>query len=126
MAALNVSLAAQTLVALERIGFSPGADLLTEGGFRKNLDYNALLAAALPDNRVYLTDIAEASAFGAAMTALAALEGRGGPDPFDGIAERFEIEYKPVAPMRGAGEFEAYRRDWLGLVRDADEAGGAT
>ncbi|MDP3176618.1 MAG: FGGY family carbohydrate kinase, partial [Spirochaetaceae bacterium] len=73
MAALNASLAIQTLVALERSGARPGCDIFTEGGFRKNRDYCAILAAALPHNATYLTDIAEATSLGAAMTAAAAL-----------------------------------------------------
>jgi sugar (pentulose or hexulose) kinase len=108
MAVLNASLVIQTLVALERAGLVPGAEVFTEGGFRKNRDYNGLLAAALPANPVKLTDIAEATSLGAAMTGIAALEGCT-PDALEG---RFEVSYKDVGPMPGVGEFAAYREAW--------------
>lgn len=121
MAVLDASLVVQTIVALGRDGLKPGADVFTEGGFRRNADYNALLAAALPANRAYLTDIAEATSFGAAMTAAAALSGRAGGESgwLAEIAGKFDVDYKPVTPMRGVEAFEGYRRAWLGL------AGGA-
>jgi sugar (pentulose or hexulose) kinase len=104
-------------VALSRAGLVAGADVFTEGGFRKNTDYNALLAAALPSNSVYLTDIAEATAFGAAMTALVALEGKGGSEAdFAALASRFEIDYRPVGSMAEIPGLNEYRRAWLGLV----------
>jgi L-fuculokinase len=94
MAVLNASLVIQTQVALERAGLAPGAEVYTEGGFRKNADYNGLLAAALPGTPVKLTDIAEATALGAAMTAIAALE-KCTPDA---LGSRFEVSYKDVGP----------------------------
>jgi sugar (pentulose or hexulose) kinase len=117
IAVLNISLAIQTLVALERTGLAPGAQVFTEGGFRKNGDYNAVLAAALPGNSVYLTDIAEATALGAAMTALAALDREaGGKRGVEGIAALFKVEYIPVAPMAGLSGFAAYMQQWLARV----------
>jgi sugar (pentulose or hexulose) kinase len=101
MAALNASLVIQTVVALKRAGLVPGTEIFTEGGFRKNSDYNSLLATALPGNRVRLTDIAEATAMGAAMTAVAALEG----STPDALKDRFDITYKAVLPMTGLGAF---------------------
>jgi L-fuculokinase len=124
LASLNISLALQTLVALERAGRTAGTEVFTEGGFRKNEGYNALLASALCGGAagtascVFLTDISEATALGAAMTAAAALEGCK-PDE---LAERFEVEYKEVGPMKGldtpegSGELERYRAAWLALV----------
>jgi L-fuculokinase len=112
MAALNASLAIQTQVALGRAGLKPGAGVYTEGGFRKNAGYNALVASALPDNPVSLTDICEATSFGAAMTAVAALEG---VEPGD-LGERFKVDYRSVAPLPEADVFPAYRDAWMGLV----------
>jgi sugar (pentulose or hexulose) kinase len=116
LAALNISLALQTLVALERSGLAAGTEVFTEGGFRKNSGYNAILAAALGLARgageAYLTDISEATAFGAAMTAVAALE-RTKPDS---LGDRFDIEYKPVKPMEMLGDIGKYRAAWLALV----------
>jgi L-fuculokinase len=116
LAALNLSLAIQTLVALERAGMGPATSVFTEGGFRKNAGYNAILAAALGSGarggRVYLTDIAEATSLGAAMTAEAALEG---VTP-DALSDRFDIDYKAARPMEALGDFERYRAAWLALV----------
>lgn len=112
MAALEASVVAQTTVALERAGLACGAEVVVEGGFRRNADYLALLAAALPDNRVELTDIPEATALGAAMTAVAALEGT---DPV-ALADRFEVDYARVEPMAGAEGFAAYRGAWMDLI----------
>jgi sugar (pentulose or hexulose) kinase len=111
LAALNLSLAFQTIVALERAGLGKGTDVFTEGGFRRNAGYNAILAAAL-GGRAYLTDISEATAFGAAMTAQAALEGI---EP-GALGDRFDIDYKQVRPMEGLGDLEGYRAAWLALV----------
>jgi sugar (pentulose or hexulose) kinase len=128
LAVLNISLALQTLVALERAGGAAGTEVFTEGGFRRNEGYNAVLASALCgagsaggascEGRAYLTDISEATALGAAMTAAAALEGI---NP-DALGDRFDIEYKEVRPMEslgptgGAGVLDGYRAAWLALV----------
>jgi sugar (pentulose or hexulose) kinase len=108
MAVLNTSLVIQTQVALERAGLAPGAEVYTEGGFRKNADYNGLLAAALPGTPMKLTDIAEATALGAAMTAIAALE----HCTPDALGSRFEVSYKDVGIMPGTTGFAAYREAW--------------
>lgn len=68
-AAINLSVALQSQVALERVGLAPGVRVYTEGGFRKNSDYNALVQACFPESPCFLTDLPEATAFGAAMTA---------------------------------------------------------
>jgi sugar (pentulose or hexulose) kinase len=112
MALLDASLAIQTLVALGRAGLDAEMDVYTEGGFRKNRDYTALLAAALPENRSYVTDLAEATSFGAAMCAVAALEGL---EP-DDLADRFDLDYRRIEPMKGVEGFAAYRDEWLRLV----------
>ena len=107
-AALRISLVMQTLTALERTGLAPGAEVFTEGGFRKNEAYNALVSASLPDNRVFLTDIAEATALGAAMTAKMALTGKGLAD----LSGDFEVEYSEVAKST-IPELFPYREAWL-------------
>jgi hypothetical protein len=107
-AALRISLVMQTLTALERTGLAPGAEVFTEGGFRKNDAYNALVSAGLRNNRVFLTDIAEASALGAAMTAKMALTGKGLSD----LAADFDVEYKEVAKSE-IPELFPYRAAWL-------------
>lgn len=111
VAALKLSLAIQTLVALERAGADGGTDVITEGGFRKNAGYNALLAAALK-GRAYLTDIPEATSLGAAMTGVAALEG---VKP-DALADRLDVGYARPAAMGGLEGFGEYRAAWLALA----------
>ncbi|GAB1483929.1 hypothetical protein MASR2M78_27460 [Treponema sp.] len=114
IAVLRISLVMQTLVALERAGLEDGKEIFTEGGFRKNEAYNALLSTALPSNRIALTDIAEATALGAAMTAKMALTGK----KLAELAADFEVEYKEV-PKRAIPALEKYRRTWLSLLGQA-------
>jgi sugar (pentulose or hexulose) kinase len=111
IAVLRISLVMQTLTALERAGLSAGQEVFTEGGFRKNEAYNALLSSSLPDNRVSLTDIAEATALGAAMTAKMALSGK----KLAELAADFEVEYNEV-PKRTIAALSPYRAAWLAQV----------
>jgi sugar (pentulose or hexulose) kinase len=98
-AVLNLSLAIQTRVALERVGLTEGVALFTEGGFRNNPDYNHLMTAFFPDSLVALTNIDEATSFGAALIGKCALEGLE-PGRLSGA---FEIETKPVEPSSFSG-----------------------
>lgn len=110
-AVLNLSLAIQSKLALERAGMEDGMDLFTEGGFRKNPDYNALISAMFPNTNVYLTNLEEATAFGAALLGKAGLENKK-PEAFAGL---FEIEKIPVT----AGEFsglEEYSKRFFELL----------
>jgi len=98
----------QTLTALERVGIENGCEVYTEGGFRKDEAYGCLLASALTNNKIFLTDISEASALGAAMTAKMALTGKSLTD----LAGDFDINYKELE--KGSfPELEAYRQAWL-------------
>lgn len=87
-AVCTISLALQTKKALSLIDFAGSGDIFTEGGFRHNDAYNALLGALFPDARVALTQLQEATAFGAAICGKAALEG---VSPMD-IGDSFTIE----------------------------------
>ncbi len=107
-AVLNISIVLQTEVALIRTGLTEGTEILTEGGFRKNNDYNSLLASAFPANPVYLTDLKEATSFGAAMTALAALRGI---DPLE-LSGYIHVEKTAVAPMLEPSALALYRDIW--------------
>ncbi len=91
-ATLNLSIAFQSKIALERVGLKAGMDIFTEGGFRYNGDYNTLLATFFPENNVYLSDLEEATSFGAALTGLAMVE-QTEPKAF---ADRVEIATYPV------------------------------
>jgi glycerol kinase len=62
----------------------------------------------LKDQKVYLTDIAEATAFGAAMTAKMAITGKALAD----LAKDFDIEYQEVAKT-DMPELFPYRDAWL-------------
>jgi sugar (pentulose or hexulose) kinase len=108
IALLKISLVMQTFTALDRIGFVPGMELFTEGGFRKDTAYNTLVSAYYPDNPVYLSDIAEATAFGAAITAKMALTGK----PLSDMSKDFEIAYQKVKKTN-IPEIRSYRDAWL-------------
>jgi len=108
IAALRVSLVMQTLTALERTGIESGCEVYTEGGFRNDEAYSRLLSSALANNKVFLTDINEASALGAAMTGKMAIAGKS----LAGLADDFEVDYKEQE--KGSfPELEAYRQAWL-------------
>ncbi|MBD3314755.1 MAG: carbohydrate kinase [Chitinivibrionales bacterium] len=91
-AALELSLALQTRAALELIGYDGKGTIVTEGGWRKDKAYNALMAALYPESKLVTTDLAEATAFGAAILGKAALEGT---TPMN-TADQFEIRTEAV------------------------------
>ena len=113
-AVLQISLAMQSLVALERTGLQRGSAVITEGGFRKSAGYNRILSAALRDNGVYLTGIAEATALGAAMTAKMALTGKSLAD----LAGDFDPDYREVEKS-DMPELFSYREAWMAHVAPA-------
>jgi sugar (pentulose or hexulose) kinase len=106
-AAVIVSLALQTEVALRRAGMKAGEALYVEGGFRRNESYNTLLAGLCRGSRVSLTSMKEATAFGAAITGKLAREGL---EPAQ-VERLFEIELSPVAGRELPG-LEAYREEF--------------
>ena len=116
-ALLRISLLMQTQTALERAGLQKGYEVYTEGGFRKDKSYNLLLSSVFSDNKVFLTDIAEATAFGAAMTAKMALTGKSLSD----LAADFEIEYREVEKC-DFQELAAYRAAWLAKAENNEKA----
>jgi len=73
-AVLNLSLVAQTFISMKRCGLERGMPVYIEGGFRKNDSYLALLKVMLPESKIFLTNLQEATAFGAAILAKSALE----------------------------------------------------
>jgi L-fuculokinase len=110
-AVLNFSLAVQSKVALDRSGMKDGMLLFTEGGFSKNNVYNALLTAFYPNSEIALTNLDEASAFGAAIIGKSAVE-KVNPKEFRG---EFEIEKKPVHRINISG-IQQYQDKFLELV----------
>ncbi|MBL8992381.1 MAG: carbohydrate kinase, partial [Spirochaetia bacterium] len=99
IATLNLSVAIQTKVALDRAGVRAGTSIYTEGGFRKNEGYNRLLSAFYPESKVALTSMAEATAFGAALLGKAALDQ---VTPLE-LKKDFSIEFQDVAATRLEG-----------------------
>ncbi|AEJ20115.1 FGGY-family carbohydrate kinase [Gracilinema caldarium] len=108
IAVLRISLVMQTLTALDRTGMYKGQEIFTEGGFRKNEAYNVMLSAALPENPLALTDIAEATAFGAAMTAKMALTDKS----LEALKDDFTVQYQEV-PKTALPELADYRQAWI-------------
>ncbi len=96
MVVLNLSLAIQTYYALNMTGFDGKGTIFIEGGFRKNNDYINLLGSLYPDAKIALTKMDEATAFGAAILARAALDG---VTP-EKISELFDIEIKTMATQK--------------------------
>ena len=98
LAVLNLSLAIQTYFALKMVGFDGEGTVFIEGGFRKNIPYLKLLGALFPKATISLTKMEEATAFGSAILAKAALD-RVSPEM---TAKQFEIEITtletPVIP----------------------------
>lgn len=91
-ATLNLSLAIQTEISFRRVNLPKGASIYTEGGFRNNADYNALLTAFFPDSPVYLTGMEEATSFGAALLAKSAQE----EIPVEQLGDLFSIDTQAV------------------------------
>jgi sugar (pentulose or hexulose) kinase len=111
-AVLVVSLALQTKAAIDMTGFSGSGAFFTEGGFRKNSAYNAVLASLYPESRMALTSLAEATAFGAAMLARAALDNT---TPME-TKRFFEIETTEVKSASLPG-IEEYEKEFARLIR---------
>ena len=108
MAALELSLATQTKVALERTGFRDGMSLFIEGGFRMDESYNSLLTALYPRSKIARTGMKEASAFGAAMLGKIAWEG---VEP-ETLRDCYDIEFSPVERVETPG-LDAYIEAFL-------------
>ena len=108
IAVLRISLVMQSLVAIERTGLQPSSDIIIEGGFRIDEAYNRLLASAFNSNKVYITNVAEATALGAAMTAKMALSGKSLAE----LADDFEVSYQEVEKS-DIPELASYRKAWM-------------
>jgi sugar (pentulose or hexulose) kinase len=103
-AAVNISLAVQTSKMLRGVGLQDGMTIYTEGGFRNNPGYLALLSALNPGCTSLLSDIPEATAFGAALLGKAALEKR----PLKELKADFEIQTDkaPQATFEGLDAYD--------------------
>ena len=110
-AVLNLSLAIQTKVSLDRVDMKNGLPILTEGGFSKNEAYNILLGCFYPESDIFLTNLKEATAFGAALIGKAALE-QMHPSKYKKL---LEIEKIPVNKIRLRG-LEEYSNKLFNLI----------
>jgi len=73
---LNLSLVIQTKISLDRVDMEKGMSIYTEGGFSHNKAYNILLSSLYPESNVYLTNLNEATAYGACILGKAAYENK--------------------------------------------------
>lgn len=94
-AVLNLSLAIQTSVSLERVSVPAGVPIYIEGGFRRNDVYKRLIASLYPDSPVYTTNIKEASSYGAAISGKAAFE----KVSLEELSDYVQIEMELVEPV---------------------------
>lgn len=110
-AVIRLSLIAQTVVAFNRAGFEDGMTIFVEGGFRYNRAYNVMLASYYGKSHLYTTNMEEATAFGAAVLAKAALKGAG-PE----VAEKdFVIEREEITKDDLPG-LKSYVNEFLAIV----------
>jgi sugar (pentulose or hexulose) kinase len=108
---LNISLALQTKVSFDRADYTPGLPVFTEGGFSKNDTYNALMASIYPKSDFYLTNLKEATAYGAALLGKAAVE----KSDILTLAEIVEIE-KTSVKNPGILEIDPYFEKFMQLI----------
>ena len=113
MTALVSSLVIQTSRALDFSGYQDGGDIFVEGGFKENQPYLELLAACYPKSHVYKTSIDEATATGAAILGLAAVEGKR-PDE---LKIDFSID-KQLIERPGDLFLESYKSEFYRYVNE--------
>jgi sugar (pentulose or hexulose) kinase len=110
-AVLNLSLAIQTKVSLDRVDMHNGLPIFTEGGFSNNEAYNILVGGFYPDSDVFLTNLTEATSFGAALMGKAAVEQKN-PKEFKDL---LEIDKIPIKKHSFEG-LEEYTNEFLHLI----------
>jgi sugar (pentulose or hexulose) kinase len=110
-AVLNLSLAIQTKISLDRVDMKNGLPIYTEGGFAKNEAYNIILGCFYPKSDIFLTNLKEATAFGAALVGKAAIE-QNHPTAYKDL---LQIEKIPVKKFRLRG-LEEYSNKFLNLI----------
>lgn len=108
---LVLSLVLQTKVSIERVNAPAGSPIYIEGGFRHNKSYRKLIASVFPDNPVYITNIAEATSFGAALLGKGAYEGKDNKD----LKEFVTIDSRKIEPVNIDG-IEGYFKAFLNKI----------
>lgn len=92
----NLSLAIQTRIALQRVDLVPGTEVFIEGGFRQNRNYGALLGALLPENPLFLTELEEATSYGAALCGKSLADGVS----VESLKNFVSLDKRPVEPAK--------------------------
>jgi len=92
---LVLSLVLQTKISIERVNAPEGSPIYIEGGFRHNKSYIKLIASAFPNNPVYITNISEATSFGAALLGKGAYEKKDNKDLKDFV----KIDSRKIEPV---------------------------
>ncbi len=105
---LILSLVLQTKVSIERVNAPANSPIYIEGGFRHNKSYIKLIASLFPSNPVYITNIAEATSFGAALLGKGAYEGKENKY----LKEFVNIDSRKIEPVKIDG-FERYFEEFL-------------
>lgn len=108
MAVLIAGLTVQTELALSSTGYKDGGNIFVEGGFRFNEPYLKLLTAFYPKSNIYRTNINEATALGAAIIALSALENK---DPHK-LNLDLDIEKQLVEKVTGI-KTKGYKKQFI-------------
>ncbi len=105
---LVLSLVIQTKVAIDRVNAPACSPVYIEGGFRHNKSYIKLIASIFPKSPVYITNISEATSFGAALLGKGAYEGKENKD----LKEFVNIDFSRIESSKIDG-FEGYFKTFL-------------
>ena len=108
---LVLSLVFQTKISIERVNAPAGSPIYIEGGFRNNKSYITLIASLFPENPVYITNISEATSFGAAILGKSAFEGKENND----LKEFVNIDPIKIKPIKIKG-FEGYFENFIANI----------
>ncbi len=116
LAAINLSVAIQSMIALQRVGLADGVKVFIEGGFRKNEAYLSLLAALLPQNPIYVTNFEEATSVGAALCGKAAVE----RVPLETLRDLIAFDKEQIPPCEVPGLWK-YTKAFLEKTESSKE-----
>jgi L-fuculokinase len=113
-AVVNLSLAIESCSSLNMTGFNGKGTIFVEGGFRKNEAYISLLSALYPDAEIALTELEEATAFGAAIMGKAAIDKI---DPKE-TSDIFELSAKKIESISIPyfNDYVAVYRQWKNKI----------
>jgi len=106
--AISVSLGIQTIELFKRLNVESGGKIFIEGGFIKNEIWCQTIMALRKDLSYFVTNLQEASAFGAGLTALIADRHI---EPID-AASLFEMKAEPMSPKLSLS-FVLYQKKYI-------------